>query len=109
MSEPLDSKSWLRSRIHITGVLLTGITTQVRSPSQVIAHEECTQRLDALTFNTNTGLLDIENIYGNNIDTMELEDFKTYVHTIELKTLAAYNDICMGEANNIRPTTPRPG
>ena len=71
----------------------------------MIAYEEYTKRLDVLTFDTSTSRPDIENIYKNDIDTMELEDFKTYVYNIEPKTLAAYNNLCMREAHNIRPTT----
>ena len=103
MSEPPDLKSWLHSRIHTTRTLLTEITTSVQSQSQEIAHEEHTRRLNVLTHNANTDLLDIEAV--KDINATELEDFKASIYNIERKTSAVYNDLCTREAHNIRPMT----
>ena len=51
-----------------------------------------------MTLDANTDLLDIEDVYGNNIDATELEDFKASIYNIERETFAAYNDLCTREA-----------
>ena len=81
MSGPTDPKSWLHSRIHTTGTLLMGMATKIQSPwasspSQRIAYEEYTRRLNVLTLDASTDPLDTKAVNGNDIDTMELKDFK---------------------------------
>ena len=58
-----------------------------------------------MTLDANTDPLDIKAVNRNDIDAMELKDFKAYIYNIERETFAAYNDLCTREAHNIRPTT----
>ena len=101
MSELPDHKSWLRARIHDTRTLLMEITTP-KTPSQEIAHGEYIRRLDVLTLDANTDLLDTKAIYGNDIDGMEFEDFKASIHNIERETSAVYNGLRTQETHNIK-------
>ena len=103
MSKLPGLKSRLCSKIHTTRVLLTEITTPVQSPSQEIAHKDYIGRLNELTLDANTYLLDIEADYGNDIDTTGLDDFKASLYNIERKTSAVYNDLCTWKASNTRP------
>ena len=103
MSELPDLKSRLRSRIQTTRVLLTEIKTPVQSPSQEIAHKEYIRRLNKLTLDASTDLLDIEADLGNDVDATELKDFKASLHDIERDMSAVYNDLCTWKAHNTRP------
>ena len=105
MSALQDLKSRLRDRIHTTRALLTEITTPVKSPSQEIANEEYIRRLNEMTLDANTDLLDIEADYGNDIDATELEAFKLSLYNIERETSTIYNDLCAWKVYSSMPPT----
>ena len=103
MSKLPGLKSRLCSRIHTTKFLLTEMTTPVQSPPQEIIYEGYIKRINELTLEANTDLLDIKADYENDIEATELENFKASLYNIERKTSAAYTDLCTWKASNTRP------
>ena len=107
MSEHSDLESWLHARIHDTRILLMEITTP-KTPSQEMAHRNYTRRLNMLEVDTKTDPLDTKAAYGNDIETIKINDFKASVHNIEHETSIAYNKLSAQEAHSIKPKPTRP-
>ena len=65
------------------------MTTPVQSPTQEFMYDGYIKSINNMTLEANPDLLDIETDYKNDIDTTELEDFRTSLYTIKRKTAAA--------------------
>ena len=89
MSKLPGLRSRLRSRIYTTKYLLTEMTTPIQSPPQELVHEGYIKRINELTLEANTDLLDIEANNKNDIEAKELENFKASLYNIERETFAA--------------------
>ena len=80
------------------------MTTPIQSPPQELVHEGYIKRINELTLEANTDLLDIEANYENDIKATELKNFKASLYNIECETSAAYTDLCTWKASNTRPS-----
>ena len=80
--------------------LLGRITAPIQSPTQ---HMQCTnyvRRINELDFEANNDLLTIEKMFKNNIDPVELAEFKTSMANIESRTSAADTSLCAWKVAN---------
>ena len=105
MSDLQELKSRLCDRVRATRALLAGIKTPVKSPSQEVTNKEYIRRLNEMTLDANTDLLDIEADHGNDIDATELEAFKLSLHNIEREMSTIYNDLCPWKVYSSMPPT----
>ena len=64
------------------------MTTPVQSLAQELEHAEYIKRINDLTLEANTNLLDIEAEYKDNIDATEFDDFRVSITNIERRTSA---------------------
>ena len=102
MSRLPQLKSRLHSRIHAIEDLLAEMRTPVQNPNQELLYAENIRRINGMISETKIDSLDIETNYKNDINTTELEDFKTSLHTIKCMTAAAYMDLCTWKATNTK-------
>ena len=89
----------IRNRIQITKQYLAEMT----STTQKHMYGKYIKRIQELTLQATTDLLDIEVSHRTDISPTELKDFKTSLHNIERETSAVYSDLCTWKASNARP------
>ena len=94
MSNLARLKSSLRARIHTIEVLLGRMTAPVQTLTQKLEYTDTIKRINELTFEANTNLLDIEAEHGNDIEAPKLAAFKTSLANIESRTSAAKTNLC---------------
>ena len=63
---------------------------QVQNLAQEIEHADYVKRINDLTFEANTNLLDIEIKQGSNIEAAKLTALRASLNNIELKMSTAY-------------------
>ena len=83
MSDLARLRSSLHARIQIIEVLLERMTAPVQNLTQSFEYNDTINRINELTLEANTNLLDIEAEPRNNIETPELTDFRTSLSNIK--------------------------
>ena len=72
-----DLERRIHNRIIVTKELLSEMTSPVKSTVQEHIYREYLKRIEELTAQANTDLLDIKTKYDNKNNTKEIKDFKT--------------------------------
>ena len=76
-------------------VLLATMTTPVQSLAQELERDGHIKRINDMTLEANTDLLDIRADHKDNIDATEINDFRISITNIERRTTAIYTGLCI--------------
>ena len=101
MSNLARLRSSLRARIHTIEVLLERMTAPVQNLTQSFEYTDTINRINGLTFEENTSMLDIKAEHGSDIDTSKLADFRTSLTNIESRTSATNTNLLTWQASII--------